>query len=591
MSRGRKSNAKVLGQNWESLYNRNSGFYFKILLKELGKLNVCGNDSALDLYEELKTENKIETKQISPIQTAEVPFLIPKNWKWCRLNEIGVSTIGIIFKPSQVGKTGIPVLRANNVQNNKIDYSDLINVDTIVRDKQMAKVGDILICVRSGSNNLIGKSAIIEKDGMSFGAFMALFRSRINSYVHSFMTSDLFKSQIDDKKSTGINQLTQSTLNNILIPLPPISEQKNILKFFEAFENEGFIPEGYYFNIEVEKKIFNLHKSQIKASILRGELSNQLTQLSNLNQAILQEAVQGKLVAQDPNDEPASELLKRIKADKLSRVGLKPNLKKKNNVLALKDEATQGEATKGEATKGEATKGEATQGGATQSEGTKEGASIKPSEIPFEIPESWVWCRLGEIIYDTEGGKSPNCLHENVKGDDWGVIKTTALQQMFFLENENKILPKNYIVSEQHKVFEDDVLITRAGPQNRVGVVCCVTNLSLNLILSDKTIRFKHPKQFIYSKYLATVYNSPLMKPIISSKMVGMAESQVNISQESMKNFLFPLPPLPEQKRIVVKIEKQLAKTKQLKEQVEANQQATEQLLKALLHQAFGVEE
>lgn len=121
MSRGRKASIKNLGQNWESLYNKNSGFYFKVILKELGKNNNFGNDSAIDLYNELRTENGFDTKQSLPIQKSEIPFKIPKNWKWCRLNEIGVSTIGIIFKPSQVGGNGIPVLRANNVQNNKID--------------------------------------------------------------------------------------------------------------------------------------------------------------------------------------------------------------------------------------------------------------------------------------------------------------------------------------------------------------------------------------------------------------------------------------------------------------------------------------
>ncbi|NMC98708.1 MAG: hypothetical protein GYA62_03165 [Bacteroidales bacterium] len=174
-----------------------------------------------------------QEKPLPPIKPEEIPFDIPENWVWCRLGEIGESTIGIIFKPSQVGKIGIPVLRANNVQNGKIDYADLILVNTEVREKQIANAGDILLCVRSGSNNLIGKAAMIEKDGMSFGAFMSLYRSEFNSYILKFMHSDIFKKQINDKKSTGINQLTQGTLNNIIIPLPPLSEQKRIVAEIE----------------------------------------------------------------------------------------------------------------------------------------------------------------------------------------------------------------------------------------------------------------------------------------------------------------------------------------------------------------------
>lgn len=190
------------------------------------------DEPASELLKRIKAEKAKSGKKekpLPPIKPEEIPFDIPENWVWCRLGEIGEPTIGIIFKPRQVGKVGIPVLRANNVQNNKIDYSNLILVDTVVREKQIAKIGDILICVRSGSNNLIGKSAIIEKDGMSFGAFMSLYRSKFNDYVYHYMTSRLFKKQIDDKKSTGINQLTQGTLNGIIIPFPPQPEQKRIV--------------------------------------------------------------------------------------------------------------------------------------------------------------------------------------------------------------------------------------------------------------------------------------------------------------------------------------------------------------------------
>jgi type I restriction enzyme S subunit len=191
---------------------------------------------AVELLKRIKSEKEESGKKEKPlpsIKPEEIPFKIPENWVWCRLGEIGEPTIGIIFKPSQVGKVGIPVLRANNVQNNKIDYSNLILVDTVVREKQIANIGDILICVRSGSNNLIGKSAIIEKDGMSFGAFMSLYRSKFNDFVYHYMTSRSFKKQIDDKKSTGINQLTQGTLNGIIIPFPPQPEQKRIVAEIE----------------------------------------------------------------------------------------------------------------------------------------------------------------------------------------------------------------------------------------------------------------------------------------------------------------------------------------------------------------------
>jgi type I restriction enzyme S subunit len=282
-----------------------------------------------------------------------------------------------------------------------------------------------------------------------------------------------------------------------------------------------------------------------KKEFLFSELTTQQTLITQLRQSILQEAVQGKLVKQNKNDEPASELLKRIKAEK-EKLIKQGKLKKEKPM-----------------------------------------PPISENETPYQLPEGWVWCRLGEIIYNTEGGKSPNCLHVPAQGNEWGVIKTTAIQEMLFLENENKVLPKGFVVSEQHKVFLNDLLITRAGPKNRVGIVCSVEKLSSNLILSDKTIRINHSKNLIYTKYIALVLNSPAIRPIIESKMTGMAESQVNISQDSMKTFLIPLPPLPEQKRIVEKVNQLMQHCNELEQQVQQSITHARQLMQAVLREVF----
>lgn len=304
-----------------------------------------------------------------------------------------------------------------------------------------------------------------------------------------------------------------------------------------------------YFDIDKQIEIKNRFvNSEGTKEELSTELTHQLTLVKKLRQQLLQDAVQGKLMPQNPSDEPASELLKKIKAEKQKLIA-EGKLKKE-----------------------------------------KELPLIKAEEIPFEIPEGWVWCRLGEIIYDTEGGKSPNCLHEPAKDDEWGVIKTTAVQELYFFENENKVLPKNFVISEQHKVLEGDILITRAGPKNRVGIVCCVENLTKNLILSDKTIRIKHNKTLLYSKYIALSLNSPLIKPLIEQKMTGMADSQVNISQDNMKGFLIPLPPLAEQTIIVEKYGKLLQTCDSLEASIKESAEQNEKLLQQLLREALRKE-
>lgn len=432
-----------------------------------------------------------------------------------------------------------------------------------------------LLVAMYGAN--IGKTGILDFEASTNQAICAVFPkvAITKEYLYWY-----FKQQrlefIEIGKGGAQPNISQTVINNASIALPEMNYQKKIVDFLETIEQKNYIDINFFIP-EVLQDVERICRYKDNYLKLSECYTNQLTLIENLNQAILQDAVQGKLLPERNAEErthtntPSSILQSQNPTNPNSDNNATNHHPK--NLESAHDLLKRIKAEKAKSGKKE-----------------KPLPPIRPEEIPFEIPDNWVWCRLGEVIYDTEGGKSPNCIHVNVKGDDWGVLKTTSVQQMVFIENENKMLPNNFKVQQQHIVNENDVLITRAGPFNRVGVVCCVTNLSKNLILSDKTIRIKQPKHLLNSMYLALVYNSPLMKPIIADKMVGMAESQVNISQESMKSFLFPLPPLSEQKRIVAEIEKQLAKTKQLKEHVLANQEATEQLLKALLHEAFEVE-
>ena len=175
-------------------------------------------------------------------------------------------------------------------------------------------------------------------------------------------------------------------------------------------------------------------------------------------------------------------------------------------------------------------------------------------EIPFEIPEGWEWCRLRAIIEGTTAGKSPNCEKRPKKEYEWGVLTTTAIQENVFLPTENKVLPPNYIVNSKHIVQYGDILITRAGPVNRTGVVCLVDKECGNLILSDKTVRIDYLRKYCNPIFIVLVLNSPAIHELLMSVTVGMAASQVNVSQGNIQNTLIPFPGIKEQNRIVVKI-------------------------------------
>ena len=151
--------------------------------------------------------------------------------------------------------------------------------------------------------------------------------------------------------------------------------------------------------------------------------------------------------------------------------------------------------------------------------------------------------------------KSPNCEKRPKKSEEWGVLTTTSIQENAFLSNENKVLPKHYVITPEHCVRYGDILITRAGPVNRTGIVCMVENNCDKLILSDKTVRIDYMHDYCNPKFLVFVLNSSAIHELVMSATVGMAASQVNVSQGSIQNTLIPFPPSKEQQKIINKLE------------------------------------
>lgn len=160
---------------------------------------------------------------------------IPEGWEVKRLKRLGRPIIGLTYSPEDVTMAdhGTLVLRASNVQAGRIVYEDNVYVSVNIPKELQTRVGDILICSRSGSANLIGKNAIIDNQsaGMTFGAFMTIFRSAHNAFLYFFFNSPLFESQSGLYATTTINQLTTSMLSNFMLAVPPVREQGRIVDF------------------------------------------------------------------------------------------------------------------------------------------------------------------------------------------------------------------------------------------------------------------------------------------------------------------------------------------------------------------------
>ena len=200
-----------------------------------------------------------------------------EGWEVKRLKDVADYFNGLTYSPKDVNDKGIIVLRSSNIQNDKLDFSDIVRVNVSVKDKIIVKDGDILMCSRNGSKRLVGKTAPIEKlpEQMTFGTFMMIVRSNYNPYLLWFFKSLDFKKQISGGENTMINQITRYMLDDIVVSFPPIEKQMEIVKQLDAIYNESQKLESIYL-----KKIDDLE--ELKKSVLQKAFAGELKTENNI---------------------------------------------------------------------------------------------------------------------------------------------------------------------------------------------------------------------------------------------------------------------------------------------------------------------
>ena len=299
--------------------------------------------------ERLFKEGKLKKKDLvtTPITEDEKPFEIPKTWEWVRLGEISTFNGGYAFKSiNYVEKNqGIRVLRisdfsGNGILNNSPVYHP---IDTKL-SKFLLEKDDIVICMTGGT---VGKSCHIKTLKEPFYVNQRVADIKVNKfaipdYIYKVITSSYIQEQISEGKNSTNDNISSQLINEFLIPLPPLAEQHRIAEKIE----------------ELMPLIEKYDNAQSKLDRLNADLPEAL------KKSILQEAIQGRLVPQDPKDEPASVLLESIRKEK-ERLFKEGKLKKKDLVTT----------------------------------------PITEDEKPFEIPTTWEWVRLGEICYLVDGEK------------------------------------------------------------------------------------------------------------------------------------------------------------------------------------------
>jgi type I restriction enzyme S subunit len=422
-------------------------------------------------------------------------------------------------------------LRISDIHESKVNWETVPFCNCADEKTYLLKDEDILIARTGGTT---GKSFKIKNPPKQsiYAGYLIRIRAKagVNAdYIYLFLHSFAYWSQIVNLNERNFRpKANAENLKALMLPNCLKEIQDEAVRISRGEDIKGY--ENLF--AKIEKILLDYDKTQDIQAIL----ADQLKQIENFNRAILQEAVQGKLVNQDTEDESTSELLKRVKAEKLK--------------LGVKEKSL---------------------------------SSIKSEDIPFVIPSSWQWCRMGDAV-SLKRGKSKFRPRNDSRLFTDGKIPFIQTGDVAKAKNNNDLVTtingyyNDFGLSQSEIQTKGTLCITIAANIAECGFLdfdACVPDSIVCLQAIDKST-----ETYIYHYLKLAKADLERFAP---------ATAQKNINLGILNELLIPLPPLPEQKRIIAEIEKQFAKTKLLKEYVIANQFATEQLLATLLRQAFEV--
>lgn len=507
-------------------------------------------------------------KPLPEISEEEKPFELPEGWEWVALQAICSLENGDRSKnypnKSTLVETGIPFVNAGHLENGNIRQEDMTFITpehfSILRSGKFLD-GDILFCLRGS----LGKSAIVQNLSGAIASSLVIvrvFEPTFNKYIHLYFDAPLSYDFIN-KYDNGTAQpnLAATDLARFLVPLPPLDEQSRIVnKITELMTLCDQLEQHSLTSLDAHQQLVETLLATLTDSQNADELAENWARISEhfdtlftteasidaLKQTILQLAVMGKMVPQDPNDEPASELLKHIAQEKAQLVK-DGKIKKQKPLPPISDE-----------------------------------------EKPFELPEGWVWCRLGELALKSEAGWSPQCENTPRSGEQWGVLKISAVTWGEYQPEENKALPAHLSPREEYEVKENDFLISRANTAELVArSVVVPENTPNNLMLSDKIIRFEF-SSFVSAHYISIVNNSLFSREYYKEVAGGTSSSMKNVSRNQVSELIIGLPGYNEQLKIVENITKYIQICEALTSKIQSAQQTQLHLADALTDAAIN---
>ena len=457
-------------------------------------------------------EKMLATGEVKCIDE-EIPFEIPKGWEWCRMREI-------IYPPKygtsskSLQKGDVPVLRMGNIQDGKINYDKLVYSNNTEDNRKYRLLDGDLLFNRTNSAELVGKTAIFKgSKHVIYAGYLILLRPIIanSDYLNYVFLSPYVRSYCKEVKTIGVQQcnINADKVSQLLIPVAPLGEQIRIV---------GKIK-------EIQPSIDRYSASQNNLDLLNISI------VECLKKSILQEAIQGKLVPQIAEEGTAQELLEKIQEEKQRLVN---EGKLKKSALATST-IFRGDDNK-------------------YYELIDNSPVCIDEFLPFQIPETWTWCKVKDLL-------------EIQTGASFKKEQANANKKGIRILRGGNILPNKYIFKDDDVFVSEEFVNANTILKKNCIITPAVTSLEnigkMAVIEKDYNNVSAGGFVFIISPYIQDFNHSLLLayflqSPFLIEAMQGITKKSgaafYNLGKERLKELYLPLPPMTEQSRIVGKI-------------------------------------
>ncbi len=500
----------------------------------------------------LKAGELKKQKPFSKVIKSNISNTIPESWIWCRFGTIWELISGRDLKPSQYNDTqnGIPYITgASNIENSNLYINRWTESPAVI-----SKTNDLLISCKG----TIGKTAFNIIGDIHIARQIMAIRKYANNISRFYLKIwlDGFVLRLVEKSKSIIPGFSRADLLSAPFPLPPLEEQNRIVakvdqlmalcdqleaqqqKRLELVKNTRISALEALSNAQGGEELQTAWKRVEENLPMLFEAPEDV---EDLKKCVLQNAVMGKLVPQDPNDEPASELLKKIAEEKAELVRRK-EIKKQKPLTKIRDD-----------------------------------------EKTFEIPEGWEWCRLDKIsLLITSGSRGWAQYYSNTGA---AFLRMGNLSKNSFemrLDNIQHVLPPKNSEGNRTSLRANDLLISITGD---VGMLGLIPEGFGEAYINQHTAVMR-PSEHLYHLFISFYCLSPLAQKQFSAPQRGLKNS---FRLSDIGEMLFPLPPFEEQKRIVEKTKNMLSLCNTLQKQLKKSQKIAEQLAQSIVENITGI--